>query len=599
MKGQNVATADGAPPPVEVPAPASPDGGNPRLLRLAALAEELGSRSLAEEARELSARLAEGRFYVACVGQFKRGKSTLINALLGEPVLPVGFLPVTTVPTVIRYGDRRRARVKLGLDAWREVALAELDQYVSEQHNPENAKGVAGVEVSLPHPLLAAGLCLVDTPGLGSVFEGNTAAARSFIPHIDAALLVVGAEPPLAGEELAMVEAVARQTRLLIPVLNKADRAADEQRAEAGGFALRLLEKRLGRPLGPLLEVSATERLERRGPERDWPKLLDALQRWAGDGGPEILLAARRRGIERLSERLLAILREEREALERPVEESERRLDALKQTLAGAERSIQELSFLFLADERRFSGALHARQRAFIEALEPVARREFDELPASAGRKLGPAYRRRRMRQAQEIARRHVLPWLDGEQQEAEREYRRITERFIGLANDFLRRLAEAGLPEFACLPRALDSEKGFRVRSGFAFLELVEVAQPASPLRWLADFFLGLAGARGVMERAAWEFLLRLLESNSSRVMSDVLGRVQESRAGLEAEVRKLLQEVRRMAEEAVSHARRAQSEGAPAVEAARRRLQRLEAELAALTRAPGESLGNSTSML
>ena len=75
-----------------------------RLLRLAALGEELGANRVAEDARDLAARVSEGRFYLACIGQFKRGKSTLINALIGEPVLPVGFIPVTAVPTVIRYG---------------------------------------------------------------------------------------------------------------------------------------------------------------------------------------------------------------------------------------------------------------------------------------------------------------------------------------------------------------------------------------------------------------------------------------------------------------------------------------------------------------
>ena len=187
--------------------------GAARLLRLADLGEELGTNRVADEARELAARVSEGRFYVACIGQFKRGKSTLINALIGAPILPVGFIPVTAVPTVIRFGERERARVRGRDGSWREIAVPDLGEYVSEEHNPENAKGIAGVEVFVPSPLLASGMCLVDTPGLGSVFTGNTAATEAFIPHIDAALVVIGADPPLAGEELALVEAVGRQRR--------------------------------------------------------------------------------------------------------------------------------------------------------------------------------------------------------------------------------------------------------------------------------------------------------------------------------------------------------------------------------------------------
>lgn len=67
-----------------------------RLDRLAAIASELDDRDLAGEATAERQRLLEARFFAACVGQFKRGKSTLINALVGEDVLPVGVIPVTS-----------------------------------------------------------------------------------------------------------------------------------------------------------------------------------------------------------------------------------------------------------------------------------------------------------------------------------------------------------------------------------------------------------------------------------------------------------------------------------------------------------------------
>ncbi|MGA8234752.1 MAG: dynamin family protein, partial [Candidatus Acidiferrales bacterium] len=72
----------------------------PALRRLAEWAAELDSERVREEAEGLAGRTSEGRFYVACVGQFKRGKSTLLDALLGDHVLPTGVLPITAVPTV-------------------------------------------------------------------------------------------------------------------------------------------------------------------------------------------------------------------------------------------------------------------------------------------------------------------------------------------------------------------------------------------------------------------------------------------------------------------------------------------------------------------
>ena len=159
------------------------------------------------------------------------GKSTLIGALIGESILPTGFVPVTAVPTVIRYGSAKRARIRSKDGRWLEIGLPELELYVSEEHNPENIKEVAGAEVFVPSPLLATGMCLVDTPGLGSVFSGNTATTQAFIPHIDAALVVTGSDPPLAGEELALVESVAKHVSHLIIVLNKADKASEAERS--------------------------------------------------------------------------------------------------------------------------------------------------------------------------------------------------------------------------------------------------------------------------------------------------------------------------------------------------------------------------------
>jgi len=552
--------------------------GAARLLRLAALGEELGTNQVAEEARELAARISEGRFYLACIGQFKRGKSTLINALIGAPVLPVGFVPVTAVPTVIRFGERQRARVRARDDSWQEIGIPDLGEYVSEEHNPENSKGIAGVEVFVPSALLASGMCLVDTPGLGSVFTGNTTTTEAFIPHIDAALVVVGADPPLAGEELALVETVGRQVHNLILVINKADRTTDEERAAAVGFTRKLLEKRLQRPAGPVFEVSAAERLQNRGPERDWGKLVEALGRLVEDSGRQMIRAACERGIERLGEQLLAIINEERETLERPIEESERRIAAMKESLAGAERSMRELGYLFMAEQHHLSDMLAQRHKTFLASVSPRASREFEQALQSVTRGMGPSYRRQLMREAQEVARRHVLPWLQTEQVEAEKEYREVARRFVQAGNDFLKKLAEAGVREIARMPHALDPEAGFRIRSRFTFHDLVEIAQPASPLRWVADLVLGLVGAYGGIENDARQFLTHLLETNCTRVQSDILNRVQESRSRLEVEIRKLLHEIRRTAEQALAHARAAQAEGASAVQAARARLERLE---------------------
>jgi GTP-binding protein EngB required for normal cell division len=563
---------------------AVPIDGASRLLRLGRLAQELGAEPVAEEARELAARVSEGRFYVACVGQFKRGKSTLLNALVGHEVVPTGFIPVTAVPTVIRFGDQPHARVRMRDGSWQDVAMPDLKEYVTEELNPENKKAVDGAEVSVPSPLLSSGMCFVDTPGLGSVFSGNTATTQAFIPHIDAALVVVGADPPIAGEELALVEAVGKQVQDLILIINKADRTSDPERAAAVKFTREILGKRLHRPMGEVFEVSAAERMENRGPLRDWEKLLASLHHLVEDSGRNLVRAACDRGLQRLSEQLLAIISEDRDALQRPIEESERRIELMRETINEAERSMRELNFLFMAEQQRISDLFVERHKRFFHSAWTESEKEFDEELLSVPLGFGPHYRRRVMRLAQEVSRRRVMPWLRPEQEEGERQYSAVALRFVEMGNNFLRKLAGAGLSELTRMPHALDPEKGLRVRSKFIFEDFIGTAQPPSPLRWLADIFLPLVGGRKLITKDAREFLEHLLEVNSSRVQNDVLNRIQESRERLEVEIRKLLHEVSRIAEQALDRARKVKEEGAPAVQSAIERLNRIEQDISAL---------------
>ncbi len=297
------------------------------LEEIAALAHQVEDSAIAREAQTLAQRLAEGRFYVACLGQFKRGKSTLINALVGRAVLPMGVAPVTSVATVLRYGADPGARVQKSGAEWTEIELDDLSDYVTEARNPGNAKGVLAVEVFLPSPLLERGLCLVDTPGIGSVFSENTVSTREFLPQVDAALVVLGGDPPITGEELGLLEQVARRVGPRLFVFAKADRLPEGDRREAIAFTHAVLAKRLPTQRGaaPIIwEVSATEVLSSGYGTRDWPAFVRTLEHLAVDAGADLVAVSERRGVSELVQRLLAATDQRIEVLQRPREESER-----------------------------------------------------------------------------------------------------------------------------------------------------------------------------------------------------------------------------------------------------------------------------------
>jgi Dynamin family len=555
-----------------------------KLSRLAELAQEFRSTHVAEEATTLAQRLREGRFYVACIGQFKRGKSTILNALVEDGLLPTGTVPVTTVPTILRYGETRGARVRFRGGEWTDAAPENLKQYVSEEYNPENTKGVAGVEVFLPSALLADGMCFVDTPGLGSIFAGNSAATEGFVPHIDAAVIVVGADPPIGGEELTVVEAIGKQVEHVIVVLNKADRTTDEERNAAVPFTRNVLEKGLRRTVGPIYEISAYERVTRSQSTRDWGAFVQRLQGLAAESGRILIRRAGERGLRRIGEELLAILIEERGALVRPMEESERRITALGATMAEAQQSMREMSYLFMAEMHHLSDALLERRKQFLDRTDRTGQAALHQECGRTSSTWGPRFRRQVTEAAQKIAAQRVLPWLADEQKVAEQEYRQVAERFVRIGNDFLSKLAQSKLTELARMPNALNAEEGFRAGSHFRFEKLIHVAQPASPLRYLADVFIGLIGAHGVIEKESAEFLDYLMEMNSSRVQADVMERVQGSQAQLEGAIRKLLHEVTRIAADALEHAREVRGGGAAVVEEKLARISEAEQEVQVL---------------
>jgi hypothetical protein len=533
-----------------------------RLELLAALAEEAGADTVARDARALAERVREGRFFVACLGQFKRGKSTVINALVGEPVLPSGVAPVTSVITVVRHGERR-ARVRIGQDDWRDVPPSELHLWVAESENPENQKNVTGVEVFCPSPLLARGLCLVDTPGIGSVFAGNTAETRAFVPHVDAALVVLGGDPPISGEELELVGAVAKDVPAPIFALNKADRLSASELSEARAFTESVLERRLGaRPR--LFAISAIERLEERGDPREWPLLVEALESLERAARGELVAKAASRGEAQLVERLRRQLAQERAALLRPVEESERRLEELRRCAARAEQSLVELSYLFNAEQDRLSRRFSKDADRFVAYALPRVKAALEERLRSATAR-GPALRRFAIDQAQELAEALVRTFRSEEEPVAEREFAQVTERFVAHANGFLRELVRSGALEEDTVP-AVVVETGLRARSGYFFAPFMALTTP--PVwQWVADWLRPERALRESVLRGAGAFAKRLLEANAGRVVGDFVGRIIESRRGVEAALRRTLAEIVATAERAARRASEVRRRGADAV--------------------------------
>jgi len=552
-----------------------------KLEILARLADEARAPRIAREARAFADRVTEGLFYLACVGQFKREKSTLLNAVMEEDqILPVGVVPVTAVVTVVRYGPHRHARIRFGGDDWRTVEVERLADFVTEERNPGNRKGVSAVELYLPNRLLEHGMCLVDTPGISSTFAGNTAVTKAFIPHVDAALVVLGADPPISADELALIKEVASQTDTFLLVVNKADRvAAEEERRQARQFMTRVLEKELPGKTARVFEVSAVERLTGAGPDRDWPALLSALETLAEQSGSSLVQAAERRASSLLSGRLRHQVIESRDALIRPVEDTERRVEMLRGCVAEAQQSLRDLSYLFDSEQDRMGQAFERSKSAFVEIAVPEAKQELMTTLASSPLR-GSKLRTEAIHQAEEISHRWLDEWLANAQPEAERLYIQASKRFVELANGFLKKLADSGDSAFATLPRSVTPETGFRTRSRLYYSALSPLVMQ-TPVGGFLDLARSRSQQQRALEREIGEYLKTLITANANRIVNDFSDRVQESRWRFQNEVVCYLNELSSTAESALDRARHRFAEDEASVKAEVEELERILEDL------------------
>ena len=116
---------------------------------------KLSRKTLQRDLQSLLKRLAEDRFYLTLAGQFSRGKTTLMNAMLGMDRLPTGVVPVTSVITAVSYNTRERVLMHFeNSNLTHEVPLSELSEWITEQGNPGNKRKIDMAEVQLPAELL-------------------------------------------------------------------------------------------------------------------------------------------------------------------------------------------------------------------------------------------------------------------------------------------------------------------------------------------------------------------------------------------------------------------------------------------------------------
>ncbi len=320
---------------------------------LVRLASECGVKQAQLVASDALHRLSENRFNLVVFGEFKRGKSTFLNSLLGRDVLPTAVIPLTSIVTIVQHGQQEHAVVRFLRGEEVTVPLEQIEDYITETANPENRKGVARVEVFLPAPLLRDGVRLVDTPGVGSVYEHNTQVAQEFLPHADAAVFLVAADPPISKTEREFLRLVRDYAVKLFVVQNKIDNLTDEELNQSLQFTRSVIAQELGGDSVRIYPLSARQALiaklrgdEKRLEESGLPEferdLDDFLTRERGNVS---LLSAINTALL-TADAVRASIDLEMRAVQMPLEELERRLSEFQMRLTTLRKQREQHLFL-------------------------------------------------------------------------------------------------------------------------------------------------------------------------------------------------------------------------------------------------------------
>ncbi len=192
----------------------------------------VGARGRADLAARIGASrhaIGDPAVRIVVAGEFKMGKSALVNALLESDVCPVDDDLATAVPTLIRWAAAPEAQTTAPSDdigaepIVSTIPYEDRAEYCSEAGNHDNDLGLQLVELGLPVPLLAAGLQLVDTPGVGGLASVHNAATVAALPAADAVLFVSDAAQELSAPELDFLRAACSACPVVIEVVSKID----------------------------------------------------------------------------------------------------------------------------------------------------------------------------------------------------------------------------------------------------------------------------------------------------------------------------------------------------------------------------------------
>jgi small GTP-binding protein len=398
------------------------------LERVAAVAEAAGLASTARDIRETRLpKLEEERFSIVVLGEFNHGKSTFINALLGEAVLPVGITPTTAVLSLVRHGAALQAEAVYETGQRKKIEPAQLASWLTVEGEAARKRdeALAHVEITHPAPLLRDNVTLVDTPGVNDINDQRAEITYGYVPRADAVIFLLDAGQILtASERQFLEERILRSSRdRLVFVVTKADVLDDKELEEALAFARRHLAAIVPEPV--VFPISAKKALAGDRAAGRLEPLLGHLRLALGAERRRLLFDHALTDAARLSGFVRQSLGMRLRSLELPMDDLAQRVKSAQARLKEGKRALEEADAIIQAETAALKARVRQDLASFAEdfsaalpgGIEPVAAPDVQ-------RYIGP------------FIQDTWKKWLENEGEMIAEELERLAERVIEVANE-------------------------------------------------------------------------------------------------------------------------------------------------------------------
>ena len=300
------------------------------------LSSEINSGQAADIVKAVRESLDSESFHLAVLGEFKRGKSSLVNSLLSRDLLPSDVLPATATINVIEFATEEQCQVVWSngqSEIW-PLTKQSLDR-LSVAGNV-NAQDVEHCLIQINSPFLQDGMIIIDTPGVNDLSQSRVEITQKILPFCDAALFLLDSTAAVTRSEVDFLVTKVLPNKLdsLLFILAKADRLNEDELADSlNGAKSRLTQELCVEPkIIPYSSLEVLRAEEQRKKDNYKPQLIEHI----GQLRQEASIQQKNRNIQRLK-LALAMLFADLKTITAIYEQSEEKVREYQQSIIDNE----------------------------------------------------------------------------------------------------------------------------------------------------------------------------------------------------------------------------------------------------------------------